>query len=180
MQENTLLLIVLLCQVLLVSYYVPGRFLATVRHVVTAYPPDQYAKLRDDPSLIPGMVQEMIRYQTPVLHMRRTALEDTELNGQSIAKGDKVVLWYISGNRDDVAIEQADAFIIDRSKPRRHLSFGAGIHRCIGDRLAESQLRVLWQEIAARQLEIEVVGPPERIYSNFIRGIKELPARIVN
>ena len=142
--------------------------------------PDQYAKLRGDPSLIPGMVQEMIRYQTPVLHMRRTALEDTELNGQSIAKGDKVVMWYISGNRDDAAIEQADAFIIDRRKPRRHLSFGAGIHRCVGDRLAESQLRVLWQEIAARDLEIEVVGPPERIYSNFIRGIKALPARIVN
>ena len=89
-------------------------------------------------------------------------------------------MWYISGNRDDAAIEQADAFIIDRRKPRRHLSFGAGIHRCVGDRLAESQLRVLWQEIAARDLEIEVVGPPERIYSNFIRGIKALPARIVN
>ena len=142
--------------------------------------PDQYAKLRCDPSLIASMVQEMIRYQTPVLHMRRTALEDVALNGQAIAKGDKVVMWYISGNRDDAAIENADAFIIDRKKPRRHLSFGAGIHRCIGDRLAELQLRVLWQEILAREIEIEVVGPPVRVFSNFIRGFKSLPARIAN
>ena len=142
--------------------------------------PDQYAKLRSDPALIAGMVQEMIRYQTPVLHMRRTALAEVELAGQQIAKGDKVVMWYISGNRDDEAIQDADAFVIDRERPRKHLSFGAGIHRCIGDRLAELQLRVLWEEILERGLEIEVVGPPERVFSNFIRGFKSLPARIAN
>jgi len=142
--------------------------------------PGAWQRLREDPGLVANMVQEMIRYQTPVIHMRRTALEDTELAGQAIAKGDKVVLWYISANRDETVFEDADSFRIDRENARRHLSFGAGIHRCVGDQLAALQLQVLWEEILERGIEIEVLGPPERVYSNFIRGISSLPVRIVS
>ncbi len=141
--------------------------------------PDEYAKLRTDPSLVDKLVPEIIRYQSPIIHMRRTATQDAELQGQRIAKGDKVVMWYVSGNWDEDAIPQADRFIIDRAKPRRHLAFGAGIHRCVGDRLAELQLQILWEEILGRQMEIEVMGEPERLYSNFIRGIRTLPVRIL-
>ncbi len=140
--------------------------------------PDENAKLRDDPALVTKLVPEIIRYQTPVIHMRRTARTDVELAGRKIAAGDKVVMWYVSGNRDEDAIADAASFIIDRLKPRKHLAFGAGIHRCVGDRLAELQLQILWQEILRRRLEIEVMGAPERQYSNFIRGIRSLPARI--
>ena len=140
--------------------------------------PNELAKLRADPGLVANFVAEAIRYQTPVIHMRRTATRDAELAGQRIREGDKVVMWYISGNRDESAIENPDAFIVDRAKPRQHLSYGAGIHRCVGDRLADLQLRVLWEEVLARRLEIEVMGPPKRLYSNFIRGIRALPVRI--
>jgi cytochrome P450 len=140
--------------------------------------PGEYQKLRDDPSLIPGMVSEIIRYVTPVIHMRRTAKEDAELGGKQIKKGDKVVIWYVSGNRDPEAIENPDAFIIDRARPRQHLSFGFGIHRCVGNRLAELQLKILWEELLPRYPKIEVMGPPHRVYSNFIHGIRSLPARI--
>jgi cytochrome P450 len=140
--------------------------------------PGELAKLRKNPALVPSLVAETIRYQTPVIHMRRTATRDTELVGQHIRHGDKVVMWYVSGNRDESVIENADAFIVNRAKPRQHLSYGAGIHRCVGDRLADLQLRVLWEEILARGLDIEVVGPPKRLYSNFIRGIRALPVRI--
>jgi cytochrome P450 len=138
----------------------------------------EYQKLRDDPSLIPGMVSEIIRYVTPVIHMRRTAKEDIELGGKEIKKGDKVVIWYISGNRDPEAIEDPDNFIIDRARPRQHLSFGFGIHRCVGNRLAELQLKILWEEIMPRFPAIEVMGPAKRVYSNFIHGIRSLPVRI--
>ena len=111
--------------------------------------------------------------------MRRTARNDVELAGRRIAKGDKVVMWYISGNRDESKIDRADEFIIDRAKPRQHLAFGAGIHRCVGDRLAEQQIRILWEEVLARDLRFEIIGPPQRLYSNFIRGIRTLPVRIV-
>ncbi len=149
-----------------------GGLLALSEH------PREYQKLRDDPSLIPGMVSEIIRYVTPVIHMRRTAKEDTELGGKKIKKGDKVVIWYISGNRDPEAIEDPDNFIIDRARPRQHLSFGFGIHRCVGNRLAELQLRILWEELLPRFPAIEVMGPPQRVYSNFIHGIRAMPARI--
>jgi cytochrome P450 len=142
--------------------------------------PEQFELVRGSPELIPSLVSEIIRYQTPVLHMRRTAKRDLELAGRRIAKGDKVVMWYISGNRDEDKIERADQFIIDRAKPRQHLSFGAGIHRCVGDRLAEQQLRILWEEVLQRDLRFEIMGPPQRLYSNFIRGIRKLPVRIVN
>jgi cytochrome P450 len=140
--------------------------------------PDQYQKLRDDPGLIASMVPEIIRWQTPLAHMRRTALADTELRGKKIKKGDKVVMWYVSGNRDEEAIENPNAFIIDRARPRQHLSFGFGIHRCVGNRLAEMQLRVVWEEILKRFKNIEVMGEPERIYSNFVKGYATLPVRI--
>ncbi len=149
-----------------------GGLLALHRH------PDQWAKLRDNPALLPGLVQETIRWQTPVIHMRRTARQDAELGGQRIRAGDKVVMWYVSGNRDEEVIDDPEGFVIDRPRPRHHLSFGSGIHRCVGDRLAELQLQILWEEILRRDLSIEVVGPAVRAYSNFLRGIKLLPARI--
>jgi cytochrome P450 len=140
--------------------------------------PAERRKLKADPALVPSLVAEAIRYQTPVIHMRRTATRDVELAGQRIRQGDKVVMWYVSGNRDESVIESPDAFVVDRAKPRQHLSYGAGIHRCVGDRLADLQLRILWDEILARDLEMEVMAPPRRLYSNFIRGIRELPVRI--
>ena len=140
--------------------------------------PAELAKVKADPKLIDSLVSEIIRWQTPVIHMRRTATRDCALAGRTIRQGDKVVMWYISGNRDEHKIERADEFIIDRLKPRQHLSFGAGIHRCVGDRLAEMQLKILWQEMLIRDLDVEIVGPPVRLYSNFIRGIRSLPVVI--
>ena len=140
--------------------------------------PDQYRKLMDNPALVTGMVPEIIRYQTPVIHMRRTALEDAELGGKRIRKGDKLAMWYISGNRDEEAIEHPNDFIIDRARPRQHLSFGFGIHRCVGNRLAELQLSILWEEILQRFPMIEVLEPPTRAYSNILRSISAMPVRI--
>ena len=140
--------------------------------------PTEWAKIRADHGLVPKLVAETIRYQTPVIHMRRTATRDAELGGKAIRKGDKVVMWYISGNRDEEVIPDADAFIVDRAKPRQHLSYGAGIHRCVGDRLADLQLQILWEELLKRDLRIEVLDEPTRLSSNFIRGIRKLPVRI--
>jgi cytochrome P450 len=140
--------------------------------------PNEYAKLRKDPSLITNMVSEIIRWQTPLAHMRRRALVDTELRGKRIKKGDKVIMWYVSGNRDEEAIPNPDAFIIDRPKARQHLSFGFGIHRCMGNRLAEMQLRVVWEEIMKRFDTVEVVAEPTRVRSNFIKGYSNLPVRV--
>jgi cytochrome P450 len=140
--------------------------------------PDQYTKLRENPALLDTFVPEVIRWQTPLAHMRRTALEDFELQGKKIKKGDKVVMWYVSGNRDEEAIEKPYEFIIDRARPRTHLSFGFGIHRCIGMRLAELQLKIIWEEIFKRFDRIEVVGEPKRVYSSFVKGYETLPVRI--
>ena len=140
--------------------------------------PEQYRKLRENPGLIDSMVPEVIRWQTPLAHMRRTALVDTELGGKKIRKGDRVVMWYVSGNRDEAVIENPNEFIIDRARPRTHLSFGFGIHRCVGMRLAELQLKIVWQEMLKRFDNIEVVGEPKRVYSSFVRGIESLPVRI--
>ena len=140
--------------------------------------PDQYEKLRQHPELIPSMVSESVRWQTPLAHMRRTATEDVELGGKLIRKGDKVVMWYVSGNRDETAIERPDEYIIDRQRARQHASFGFGIHRCVGNRLAEMQLRVLWEEILKRFPRIEVIGEPERIASPFVKGYSNLTVRI--
>ncbi len=140
--------------------------------------PDEYRKLRENPALVTRMVPEIIRYQTPVIHMRRTARADVEVGGKQIRAGDKVVMWYISGNRDDDAIDEPERFIVDRARPREHLSFGFGIHRCVGNRLAELQLKILWDELLPRYPLMEVLGPPKWVYSNFIHGIKSLPVRI--
>ncbi len=137
--------------------------------------PAEYDKLKANPALISSMVPEIIRWQTPLAHMRRRALVDTELNGQQIKAGDKVVMWYVSGNRDERVIENPYDFIIDRARPRQHLSFGFGIHRCMGNRLAEMQLRIVWEEILKRFEHIEVVGEPTRIFSSFVKGYADLP-----
>jgi cytochrome P450 len=140
--------------------------------------PDQYEKLRSNPALIDSFVPEVIRWQTPLAHMRRTALEDFEFRSKQFKKGDKVVMWYVSGNRDEEAIERPYEFLIDRARPRQHLSFGFGIHRCVGIRLAELQLKIIWEEILKRFDKIEVVGPPKRVYSSFVKGYETLPVRI--
>ena len=140
--------------------------------------PEEWAKLRANPALVDSMVPEIIRWQTPLPHMRRTAVADIELGGQTIRKGDKVIMWYLSGNRDERMIADPERLIIDRPRPRQHLSFGFGIHRCVGNRLAELQLKILWQEILVRFESIEVLGEPTRIRSNFVRGYSKLMVRI--
>ena len=140
--------------------------------------PDEYNKLRKDLSLIPNMVSEIVRWQTPVLHMRRSLNQDYEYKGKQMKKGDKVVLWYISGNRDDTVHDNADQLVIDRKNARHHVSFGFGVHRCMGNRLAEMQLRIIWEEIMRRFENIEVTGPETRLKSNFIRGIRQMPVRV--
>ena len=137
--------------------------------------PGEWQKLRDRPALVGSLVEETVRFQTPIMHICRTAARDAALAGKQIKMGDKVVVWFISGNRDETVIDRADQFIVDREKPRQHLSYGAGIHRCVGDRLANLQLRILWEEVLQRGMIIDVVGPPKRLYSNFIRGITSLP-----
>jgi len=140
--------------------------------------PEEFAKLRANPDLVTSLVPAIVRWQTPVIHMRRTALEDAEVGGKMIRKGDKVVVWYVSGNRDDTAIENPDRFIVDRRRPREHMSFGFGIHRCLGNRLAEMQLRILWEEVLRRDLQIEVLDKPVYAYSNFLRAVRSIPVRI--
>ena len=137
-----------------------------------------FGQLLSDPSLVPGFVPEVIRWQTPLAHMRRVATEDVELQGQSIKAGDKVVMWYISGNRDESVIHDPETLTVGRNQPRRHLSFGFGIHRCLGNRLAEMQLKVLWEEILKRFKAIDVVKPEVRVRSNFIHGISELEVEV--
>jgi cytochrome P450 len=137
--------------------------------------PGEYSKLIADHRLIPSMVAETVRWQTPLAHMRRTAKVDTVLNGQKIRAGDKVIMWYISGNRDEREFERPDDYLIDRPNVRKHLSFGFGIHRCMGNRLAELQLKVLWEEILKRFGHIEVIGEPHRTVSSFVHGYTELP-----
>jgi cytochrome P450 len=140
--------------------------------------PDQYAKLRANPDLVLGMVSETIRWQTPLAHMARTATRDVELGGKTIKKGDKVAMWYISGNRDEEMVDRPNEFIIDRERPRQHMSFGFGIHRCVGNRVAEMQLTIIWEEILKRFPEIKVVGEPVLNWSAFVHGYESLPVII--
>jgi cytochrome P450 len=140
--------------------------------------PDQYRKLREHPELISSMVSETIRWQTPLAHMRRTAVSDFELKGKKIKKGDKVVMWYVSGNRDEEVIERPNDYIIDRERPRHHMSFGFGIHRCVGNRLAELQLKIIWEEILKRFPKIEMAGQPTFVNSSFVKGYEKLPVVI--
>jgi cytochrome P450 len=140
--------------------------------------PDQEKILRADHSLIPAMVSETIRWQTPLAYMRRTALTDVELGGKTIKAGDKVAMWYVSGNRDEEVIERPNDYWIERPRVRQHLSFGFGIHRCVGNRLAELQLKIIWEEILKRFPKIEVVGQPRRVFSSFVKGYETLPVII--
>ena len=140
--------------------------------------PIEYQKLRDNPGVIPNMVSEIIRWVTPLAHMRRTVTKDFEFNGQQLHAGDKVIMWYASGNRDERSIKDPDLFKIDREDARKHVSFGFGLHRCMGNRMAEMQLRVLWEEIQKRFERIEVVGPAVRTPSCFVHGYTDLPVRL--
>ena len=137
--------------------------------------PDEFSKLKADVSLIPNMVSESIRWQTPLAHMRRTAARDVEFRDQKIAKGDRVVMWYVSGNRDERVFGDPERLVIDRPNARRHVAFGFGIHRCMGNRVAELQLRILWEELLRRYSRIEVVGAPRLVQSNFVLGYETLP-----
>jgi cytochrome P450 len=136
--------------------------------------PNEFQKLKGNPALVESAVSEIIRYQTPLSYMRRTATQDIEIGGQLIKKGDKVAMWYASGNRDEEIFEQADQFIIDRHNVRRHIAFGFGIHRCMGNRIGEAQLRIVWEEILKRFDRLEVVGEPVRLEHSFVHGIKDL------
>lgn len=140
--------------------------------------PAQYDKLRANPDLIPSMVSETIRWQTPLAHMARVANQDFEFQGKQIKKGDRVIMWYVSGNRDDEVIEQPYEYIIDRARPRQHVSFGFGIHRCVGNRLAELQLTIIWEEILKRFPEIRLLEEPKRSFSIFVKGYEEMKVMI--
>ena len=140
--------------------------------------PAEYEKLRANTALINSMVPEIIRWQTPISHMARTAVVDFRLGDAEIKAGERIAMWYISGNRDADEISQAEDFIIDRSNPRRHLSFGFGTHHCVGYRLGELQLQVAWQEIMKRFRAVEVMGEPTRVCSNIIHGYTALPVRL--
>jgi cytochrome P450 len=140
--------------------------------------PDQDRKLRENPELIPSMVSETIRWQTPLAYMRRSATRDIELGGKTIKKGDKLAMWYVSGNRDEEVIDRPNDYIIDRERVRQHLSFGFGIHRCVGNRLAELQLKIIWEEILKRFPKIEVTGAPRHVASSFVKGYETLPVII--
>ena len=140
--------------------------------------PEQFAKLKAEPGLIPNMVSEIIRWQTPLAYMRRVAKQDTVLGGQFIRKGDKLVMWYASGNRDERKFERPDELIIDRPNARQHMAFGFGVHRCMGNRLAELQLKILWEELLARFDDIKLVGEPEIVQSNFVRGYSKMMVKL--
>ena len=140
--------------------------------------PEERAKLEADPSLIPNAVQEIIRWQTPLAHMRRTVAEDTDMFGPLMKAGDKVVLWYLSANRDEEIFDDGEAIRVDRPNARRHLSFGYGIHRCVGARVAELQLITLLEEMAKRRLRVNVVGDPVRVPACFVHGFKSLPVEL--
>ena len=156
----------------------------TTRNSMSAYAyalnkyPDERAKLEADPSLIPNAVQELIRWQTPLSHMRRTVVEDTEVDGVKMKAGDKVVMWYLSANRDESVFEDGEAIRVDRANARRHLSFGYGIHRCVGARVAELQLVTLLEEMGKRRLRANVIGEPERVPACFVHGYKSLQVEL--
>lgn len=152
----------------------------TTRNTMSGYAyglnafPDEREKLEQNPDMIPNAVSEIIRWQTPLAHMRRTATQDHDLFGAPIKEGDKVVLWYLSANRDESVFDNPDKLIVDRENARRNLSFGYGIHRCVGARLAELQIRILLEEMAARRLRVNVAGEPERVAGCFVHGYKKM------
>jgi linalool 8-monooxygenase len=150
---------------------ISGGMLALMEH------PDERQKLIDNPDLIPTGVEEILRWVSPVLHMRRTATKDTQLHGVDIAEGDKVVMWYPAANRDERVFDDPETFNVAR-EPNDHLAFGIGRHRCLGARLGQLQLKVMFSELLGRFPELELTGPVTRMRSNFISGIKEMPVRV--
>ena len=158
----------------------------TTRNSMSAYAyglhlfPEERAKLEanHDPELAVNAMHEIIRWQTPLAHMRRTATEDTELFGHQIKKRDKIALWYASANRDESIFPDGDRIIVDRENARRHLAFGYGIHRCVGARLAELQLKILLEEMHKRRLRVDVVGDVERVRANFVHGFRKLEVQV--
>lgn len=140
--------------------------------------PGEWEKLKADPSKIPAAVPEIIRWQTPLAHMRRTAQEDAEIAGHQVKKGDKIVMWYISGNRDESVFPDAERLDIDRPNARRHLAFGFGVHRCVGARLAELQLQILFEEMLKRKMTVRITGEPEYVPQSFVHGFRKLPVVI--
>ena len=156
----------------------------TTRNSMSAYAyglsqyPDERAKLEADPSLIANAVQELIRWQTPLSHMRRTVTEDTDIAGVPMKKGDKVVMWYLSANRDESVFDDGEAIQVDRPNARRHLSFGYGIHRCVGARVAELQMVTLLEEMAKRRLRVNVLAEPVRVPACFVHGYKSLQVEL--
>ena len=140
--------------------------------------PEQNELLRAKPELIPNFCSEVIRWQTPLPHMKRTALKDVEIGGKKIRKGEKIAMWYISGNRDEDIFERPHDIVIDRPNVRNHMAFGFGLHRCVGNRLAEMQLRIAWEEILKRFAKVELVGEPVRTHSHAILGYSDLPIRV--
>jgi cytochrome P450 len=156
----------------------------TTRNSMSAYAwgleqfPEARAKLEADPGLIANATQEIIRWQTPLAHMRRTATQDSELEGQKIRAGDKLALWYLSANRDESVFPDANRIIVDRENARRHLAFGHGIHRCVGARLAELQIGILMEEMARRRLRVNVLREPERVAACFVHGYRTMPAEL--
>ena len=139
---------------------------------------DQYDKVIKNPNLVPKMVAEIIRWQTPLAYMRRTANNDCEIGGKQILKNDQLLMWYVSGNRDPEVFENPDIIDIERPNVRNHLSFGFGIHRCMGNRLAELQLRILWEEILKRFDKIKVMEEPQRTFSSFVKGYTHMPVQV--
>ena len=140
--------------------------------------PENFEKLKADPSLIEKFVPEVIRWQTPLAYMRRTATKDTVLNGKEIKKDDQLLMWYISANMDEDVFDNPEVLDIDRENADRQLSFGYGIHFCMGSRVAELQLRVLWEEMLKRFETIEVLAEPERVFSSFVHGYASMPVKV--
>lgn len=140
--------------------------------------PAEFAKLKETPRLVMSMVSETLRYQSPITFMSRVANRDVEIRGKTIKEGDRVLMWYLSGNRDESVIEDPNTYCIDRARARRHLSFGVGIHTCFGSRVAEMQLTIIWEEILKRFTDIDVLGEPVRTFSNFLHGFESLPVII--
>jgi len=140
--------------------------------------PEQNRKLRDNPTLVPSFCSEAIRWHTPLPQMKRTALRDMEIRGQKIREGEKVVMWYISGNRDEDVFDNPHDFIIDRPNVRNHMAFGFGLHRCVGNRLAELQLRLVWEGILKRFKDVEMVSDPVRVRSNAINRYSDMQVKV--
>ena len=149
---------------------ISGAMLALIEH------PEQYRRLADDPSLLPTAVEEFLRWVSPVMHFKRTAMRDVEIRGHQVKEGDRVTVWYGAANRDDEKFPDPDRFDVGRT-PNDHLAFGIGPHFCLGSHLARLEIRIMFEEVLRRMRDMELAGPVARLRSNFIAGIKHMPVR---